>query len=54
MAAYADEWNVTRVTFEEYVAKRRVLEEHCRAVGRDPERIGSSLMVPIIVGAAPA
>ena len=54
VAAYADEWNVTRVTFEEYVAKRRVLEGHCRAVGRDPERIGSSLMVPIVVGAAPA
>jgi len=54
VAAYADEWHVTRVTFEEYVAKRRVLEEHCRAVGRDPERIGSSVMVPIIVGAAPA
>jgi F420-dependent oxidoreductase-like protein len=54
VAAYADEWNVTRVTFEEYAAKRRVLEGHCRAVGRDPESIGCSLMVPIIVGATPA
>lgn len=54
VAAYADEWNVTRVTPEEYAAKRRVLEDHCRAVGRDPAAIARSLMVPIIVGRTPA
>ena len=54
VAEYADEWNTTRLTFEEFVAKRRVLEEHCWAVGRDPETIRNSLMVPIIVGRTPA
>src|SRR5919108_663238 len=36
VAAHADEWNVTRVTPEEYAVKCRVLEQHCRVVGRDP------------------
>ena len=46
----SDEWNVTRVSPDEYSAKCRVLEDHCRAVGRDPATIGRSLMVPIIIG----
>jgi F420-dependent oxidoreductase-like protein len=50
VAEHADEWNVTRVTPEEYAAKCRVLEEHCRAVGRDPATIRRSLMVPIVTG----
>jgi F420-dependent oxidoreductase-like protein len=50
VAEHADEWNLTRVTVEEYAAKCRVLEEHCRAVGRDPATIRRSLMVPIIAG----
>jgi len=54
VAEHADEWNVTRVTPEEYAAKCRVLEAHCRAVGRDPGRIRRSLMVPIITGRTPA
>lgn len=49
-AAHADEWNITRVTFEEYAAKRAVLERHCAAVRRDPQGITRSLMVPVIVG----
>jgi F420-dependent oxidoreductase-like protein len=52
VAQHADEWNTTRVTFEEFRAKRAVLEEHCRAVGRDPATIRRSLMVPVIVGRA--
>jgi F420-dependent oxidoreductase-like protein len=48
-AAHADEWNVTRVTFDDYAAKRRVLESHCAAAGRDPRTIARSLMVPVIV-----
>jgi F420-dependent oxidoreductase-like protein len=47
VAEHADEWNVTRVTPEEYAAKCRVLEAHCRAVRR-------SLMVPVITGRTPA
>jgi F420-dependent oxidoreductase-like protein len=50
VARDADEWNVTRVSFDDYVAKCRVLEEHCRAVGRDPAAIRRSLMVLTIVG----
>jgi F420-dependent oxidoreductase-like protein len=50
VAEHADEWNLTRVTPEEYTAKCRVLEEHCRAVGRDPATIRRSLMVPIVTG----
>ena len=54
VARDADEWNVTRVTFDDYVAKRGVLEEHCRAVGRDPASIRRSLMIPMITGPTPA
>jgi alkanesulfonate monooxygenase SsuD/methylene tetrahydromethanopterin reductase-like flavin-dependent oxidoreductase (luciferase family) len=50
VAEHADEWNLTRVTPEEYATKCRVLEEHCRAVGRDPAAIRRSLMVPIVTG----
>lgn len=54
VAEHADEWNLTRVTVQEYGAKCRVLEEHCRAVGRDPATIRRSLMVPIVAGRTPA
>ena len=54
VAEHADEWNITRVTPAEYAAKGRVLEEHCRAVGRDPATIRRSLMVPIVTGRTPA
>ena len=50
VAAHADEWNVTRVTFEDYAAKRSVLEAHCAKAGRDPSALARSLMVPVIVG----
>jgi alkanesulfonate monooxygenase SsuD/methylene tetrahydromethanopterin reductase-like flavin-dependent oxidoreductase (luciferase family) len=49
-AAHADEWNITRVTFDDYAAKRGVLEARCAAAGRDPGAIARSLMVPVIVG----
>ena len=54
VAEHADEWNVTRVTPEEYAAKCRVLDGHCRAVGRDSSTIRRSLMVPIVTGRNPA
>ena len=43
VAEHADEWNTTRVTVDEYAAKRAVLASHCRAVGRDPAAIRHSL-----------
>jgi F420-dependent oxidoreductase-like protein len=49
-AAYADEWNTTRATPDEYAAKRAVLESHCKAVGRDAAAIRRSLMVPVLIG----
>ena len=49
-AAHADEWNITRVTVEDYATKREVLESRCAAAGRDPGAIARSLMVPVIVG----
>ena len=54
VAESADEWNITRVTVEEYAAKARVLAEHCRTVGRDPATIRRSLMIPVITGRTPA
>ncbi len=50
VAESADEWNVTRLTVDEYTAKARVLAEHCRALGRDPATIRRSLMIPVITG----
>lgn len=50
VAESADEWNITRVTVDQYEAKARVLAEHCRALGRDPATIRRSLMVPVITG----
>ncbi|HEV8471316.1 MAG TPA: LLM class flavin-dependent oxidoreductase [Methylomirabilota bacterium] len=54
IAEHADEWNVTRVTVDEYAAKRAVLEAHGKAVGRDAGAIRRSLMIPVIVGRTPA
>ncbi len=54
VAEHADEWNVTRVTVDEYPQKLAVLERHCRAVGRDLATLRRSLMVPIILGRSPA
>ncbi len=50
VARYADEWNSTTASPEAYRAKREVLEEHCRAVGRDPATIRRSVMAGFIVG----
>ncbi len=54
VAEFADEWNVTRVDLDAYRQKRRTLAEHCTALGRDPERITRSLMVPLAIGRDPA
>jgi alkanesulfonate monooxygenase SsuD/methylene tetrahydromethanopterin reductase-like flavin-dependent oxidoreductase (luciferase family) len=50
VADFADEWNVTRVTLAEYADRRRILEEHGRAVGRDVAGLSHSLMLPFVVG----
>jgi alkanesulfonate monooxygenase SsuD/methylene tetrahydromethanopterin reductase-like flavin-dependent oxidoreductase (luciferase family) len=52
VAEHADEWNATRLTFEQYRARCDALAEHCRTVGRDPGTIRRSLMVPVIIGSS--
>lgn len=53
VAEHADEWNVTRISIDEYLQKLQVLERHCREVARDPDTIRRSLMIPIVVGRTP-
>jgi alkanesulfonate monooxygenase SsuD/methylene tetrahydromethanopterin reductase-like flavin-dependent oxidoreductase (luciferase family) len=54
VAEHADEWNATRLTFDQYRARCDALAEHCRTVGRDAAVIRRSLMVPVIIGRSPA
>ena len=50
VAQHADEWNSHAPGPEAYRAKRARLEEHCRAVGRDPNAIHRSWMGGILIG----
>jgi alkanesulfonate monooxygenase SsuD/methylene tetrahydromethanopterin reductase-like flavin-dependent oxidoreductase (luciferase family) len=38
-ARYADGWNVPFISPDEFARKNAVLDEHCKAVGRDPNEI---------------
>jgi F420-dependent oxidoreductase-like protein len=51
VAREADEWNSHAAGPEVYQVKRAKLEEHCRAVGRDPNEIHRSWMGGILIGA---
>ena len=42
-ARYADEWNIPSGTPDEFRHKGQVLDQHCRAVGRDPVTIERSV-----------
>src|SRR6202023_3517791 len=50
VAKDADEWNSHAPGPEVYRVKRAKLEEHCRAVGRDPATIRRSWMGGILIG----
>jgi alkanesulfonate monooxygenase SsuD/methylene tetrahydromethanopterin reductase-like flavin-dependent oxidoreductase (luciferase family) len=50
VAECADEWNSTRVDLAGFTHKRQVLAGHCAAIGRDPETIARSLMLPMAIG----
>ena len=50
VAQHADEWNSHAHGVELYRAKRARLEEHCRAVGRDPATIRRSWMGGVLIG----
>jgi F420-dependent oxidoreductase-like protein len=44
-ARYADGWNVPFISPEDFGRKRKVLHEHCEAVGRDPAEIRCAINV---------
>jgi F420-dependent oxidoreductase-like protein len=50
VARDADEWNSHAAGPEVYKVKRAKLEDHCRAVGRDPNAIHRSWMGGILIG----
>jgi alkanesulfonate monooxygenase SsuD/methylene tetrahydromethanopterin reductase-like flavin-dependent oxidoreductase (luciferase family) len=53
VAEHADVWNCpTRGDIDEYRRKSQILDEHCKAVGRDPLEIGRQ--VQILVSTDPA
>ncbi|MFL5807058.1 MAG: LLM class F420-dependent oxidoreductase [Roseiflexaceae bacterium] len=45
VAKYADVWNFSGGTVDEFSHKLEVLTEHCRAVGRDPDSIEKSIQL---------
>jgi len=49
-AREAAEWNYTRLDHEEYRHKRRVLNEACKQIGRDPATLRYSVMVSYMIG----
>jgi F420-dependent oxidoreductase-like protein len=51
VARHADEWNSHAGGPEAYRGKRARLEEHCRAVGRNPDDIARSWMGGVLIGA---
>jgi F420-dependent oxidoreductase-like protein len=50
VARHADEWNSHAPGPEAYRAKRSRLEEHCKAVGRNPDEIKRSWMGGVVIG----
>ena len=45
VARYADIWNFVGGPLEMFIHKSAVLDEHCRAVGRDPNEIARSVQI---------
>jgi len=50
-ARYADEYNLTSSSPEQAREKMRLLDDACRAIGRDPSTLARSAMVGALVGA---
>lgn len=50
VAQYADGWNCTFPTVEEFAHKRAVLHGHCEAVGRNPDDIACSVNLVLGMG----
>lgn len=51
VAQHADEWNSHPHSLDVFKRKRAKLEEHCRDVGRDPDRIVCSAMLGVCIAA---
>jgi F420-dependent oxidoreductase-like protein len=54
VARYAQMWNIGNLTPEEVAAKSKVLEEHCRKIGRNCAEIERSYLTPLYIKADPA
>jgi alkanesulfonate monooxygenase SsuD/methylene tetrahydromethanopterin reductase-like flavin-dependent oxidoreductase (luciferase family) len=50
VAREASEWNLSKLDTDLYLQRRSVLEECCRAIGRDPKSIRHSVMTSYIIG----
>lgn len=48
VARHADIWNYFPVPLPEYARKAQVLDQHCHALGRDPQTLERSLLTPTI------
>jgi alkanesulfonate monooxygenase SsuD/methylene tetrahydromethanopterin reductase-like flavin-dependent oxidoreductase (luciferase family) len=49
-ARVAAEWNISRLDADVFRARREVLEQCCRDIGRDPSTIKRSVMTTYIIG----
>ena len=47
VAQYASVWNMAGGPVETFQHKSAVLDEHCRAIGRNPDEIARSVQVPV-------
>jgi alkanesulfonate monooxygenase SsuD/methylene tetrahydromethanopterin reductase-like flavin-dependent oxidoreductase (luciferase family) len=52
-AEHADIWNCPARTADEFRRKSQVLDDHCRAIGRDPDQILRSMQVIVSADDAP-
>lgn len=54
VARYADMWNITSCTVEEYAHKLAILKQHCERIGRDPSEITLTYLSTMSVSEDPA
>ena len=49
VARHADEWNCSYVGVDVFAEKSRQLDANCEAIGRDPQTVRRSLMIPFVI-----
>ncbi|HLH70438.1 MAG TPA: LLM class flavin-dependent oxidoreductase [Candidatus Dormibacteraeota bacterium] len=52
-ARVASEWNLNLGDPDDFRARSALLDQHCRAIGRDPAQIRRSVMRPYLIGRDP-